>query len=130
MNNNYTKFPKRSAKLKRVCNLAFYNDLYDLMLLRDIVLLSFWFFSFGSVDDKTYSDHESIRVKGQSISVELIPMQLHYIFLQELLIYNRNQLEPICITDFNFRSVRNYSENRGFEYIGIIVEGTCEVHFE
>ena len=33
------------------------------MLLREIVLLSFWFFSFGSVDDKTYSDHESIRVK-------------------------------------------------------------------
>ena len=100
------------------------------MLLRDIVLLSFWFFSFGSVDDKTYSDYESIRVKRSSTLVELIPMQLHYIFLQELLIYYRNQLEPICITDFNFRSARNYSGNRGFENIGIILEGTCEVHFE
>ena len=73
---------------------------------------------------------KALGLKGQSISVELIPMQLHYIFLQELLIYNRNQLEPIRITDFNFRSARNYSENRGFENIGIIVEGTCEVHFE
>ena len=73
---------------------------------------------------------KALGLKGQSISVELIPMQLHYIFLKELLIYNRNQLEPICITDFNFRSARNYSENRGFENIGITVEGTCEVHFE
>ena len=73
---------------------------------------------------------KALGLKGQSISVELIPMQLHYIFLQELLIYNRNQLEPIRITDFNFRSARNYSENRGFENIGITVEGTCEVHFE
>ena len=73
---------------------------------------------------------KALGLKGQSISVELIPMQLHYIFLQELLIYNRNQLEPIRITDFNFRSARNYSENRGFENTGITVEGTCEVHFE
>ena len=90
----------------------------------------FGFFLLAQLTIRLTVTMKALGLKGQSISVELIPMQLHYIFLQELLIYNRNQLEPICITDFNFRSARNYSENRGFEYIGIIVEGTCEVHFE
>ena len=43
-------------------------------------------------------------------------------------LYNRSQSEPICVTDFHFWSVNNYSENRGFENIEIILEGTCEVH--
>ena len=55
-----------------------------------------------------------------------ISLQVHYIFLQELLIYNGNQLEPFCITDFHFWSVRIYSENGGFESIEIIFECACE----
>ena len=100
------------------------------MLLRDIVLLSFWFFSFGSVDDKTYSDHESIRVKRSKHFGGVNSYATSLYFPPRITHYNRNQLEPIRITDFNFRSARNYSENRGFENIGITVEGTCEAHFE
>ena len=45
-------------------------------------------------------------------------------------LYNGSQTELICVTDFHFWSINNYSENRGFENIEIILEGTCEVHFE
>ena len=55
-----------------------------------------------------------------------ISLQVHYIFLQELLVYNWNQLEPFCITDFHFWRARIYSENGGFESIEIIFECACE----
>ena len=67
----YTAFPEKSSKGKRSRNFTFYNNLYELVLLNDVVLLSFWLFSFSSIGNMTLGVQVSIKVKQSNNLSEL-----------------------------------------------------------